>query len=217
MNHLAMAVGMAALAAVGGCAKREPSAPRDLAPGREPVAVQRERVVTAMATVEQIDHETRMVTLRAEDGHKFVFRAGEEVRNLAQVRKGDRVVTQYYEGIAAEVRTPTAEERANPRSLVEAAGRAPVGGTPAAAGARVVRVLATITAINRATEHVTLRGPEGDSTTVKVRDPRNLDKVQVGDPIIITYTEAVGISVEPAPEAAAPTKKAEAPPKKKKK
>jgi len=198
-----------------GCAKTaSPPAPE---PVREPVAVAREQVVTAMATVENIDHGTRMVTLRGEDGHKFVFRAGEEVRNLPQVHAGDHVIVGYYEGIAAEVRQPTEEERANPHTVVETAGRAPLGEKPAAAGARTPRLVATISGIDKATDHVTLTGPRGDSTTVKVRDPRNLDKVRVGDPVIITYTEAVGISVEAAPNAEKPKAKHPAKSKTKKK
>jgi len=123
------------------------------------------------------------------------------------------VIVSYYEGIAVEVRPPTEGERANPHMVVEAAGRAPLGEKPAAAGARTTRIVATISAIDKATDHVTLVGPHGNATTVKVRDPRNLDKVQVGDPVIITYTEAVGISVEEAPKSAA--SKTKAPAKKK--
>ena len=201
--------------AIAGCAKTAsaPAPPPAPAPAREPVAVAREQVVTAMATVEKIDHSTRMVTLRGEDGHKITFRAGEEVRNLPQVHNGDHVIVSYYEGIAVEVRPPTEGERANPHMVVEAAGRAPLGEKPAAAGARTTRIVATISAIDKATDHVTLVGPHGNATTVKVRDPRNLDKVQVGDPVIITYTEAVGISVEEAPKSAA--SKTKAPAKKK--
>jgi hypothetical protein len=43
---------------------------------------------------------------------------------------------------------------------------------------------------------VTLRGPEGNSLTVKARDPKKLDKVAVGDLVNITYTEEVAILVE---------------------
>jgi Cu/Ag efflux protein CusF len=184
-----------------GCATREP------APPREPVSVKREQVISTMATVEQIDHKTRMVTLRREDGDKLIFRASEEIRNLPQVQVGDHVVASYYEAIAAEVRPPTDEERANPRATTRAGGRAPVGEMPAAAVAQSTRVVATITGIDRNTDHVTLTGPEGTTTTVKARDPRNLDKVKVGDPVVITYTEAVGISVERLPKAEGPRKK----------
>jgi len=45
-----------------------------------------------------------------------------------------------------------------------------------------------------------LKGPEGDSQTVKARNPANLKKVKVGDVVDIAYTEAVAIKVEEAPK-----------------
>ncbi len=128
MMRVTMALAVLVTAWSAGCAKREP------APPREPVSVKREQAVTTMATVEKVDHKTRMVTLRREDGRTFTFRASEEVRNLPQVQVGDQVIATYYEGIAAEVRPPTDEERANPTAIIEASGRAPLGEMPAAAG-----------------------------------------------------------------------------------
>ena len=46
--------------------------------------------------------------------------------------------------------------------------------------------------------HLTLKGPEGNVVRVKVMDPKNLEKVKVGDKLFITYTEALAISVERA-------------------
>jgi hypothetical protein len=43
---------------------------------------------------------------------------------------------------------------------------------------------------------VTLKWLNGNTETVKVQDPKNLEKVRVGDQVVITYTEAVAISVE---------------------
>jgi hypothetical protein len=51
-------------------------------------------------------------------------------------------------------------------------------------------------AIDKQKNTITLKGPEGKLTTVKVQDPTNLEKVKVGDELMITYTEALAISVE---------------------
>jgi len=45
---------------------------------------------------------------------------------------------------------------------------------------------------------ITLRGPHGDLSVVKVKDPSKLDAVQVGDVVDITYTEALAVAVEKA-------------------
>src|SRR5512143_3537229 len=54
----------------------------------------------AIATVVAIDQQTRKVTLRGEGGKEWTFTAGPEVRNLAQVQRGDRVLVQYFQGLA---------------------------------------------------------------------------------------------------------------------
>jgi cysteine synthase len=47
---------------------------------------------------------------------------------------------------------------------------------------------------------VTLKGPQGNSQTIKARNPANLKKVKVGDLVDITYTELLGLKVEEAPK-----------------
>jgi hypothetical protein len=61
---------------------------------------------------------------------------------------------------------------------------------------REVTVTAMITAIDRKAHTVTLTGPKGDSKTVKAQDPRNLDLIQAGDLVDITYTQALAVSVD---------------------
>ena len=68
---------------------------------------------------------------------------------------------------------------------------------PAGVAARQVTVTASVEAIDKETPSITLKGPEGNSVTVKVRNPQRLEKVQVGDLVEITYTEAVAVAVEP--------------------
>ena len=45
---------------------------------------------------------------------------------------------------------------------------------------------------------VTLRRADGELVPVKVRDPKKLDAVSVGDMVEITFTEAMAISVDEA-------------------
>ena len=54
----------------------------------------------------------------------------------------------------------------------------------------------TITGIDKKKGTVTLTGPEGESFDVKVLNPANLDRVDEGDLVDITYTEAMAVSVE---------------------
>jgi hypothetical protein len=74
--------------------------------------------------------------------------------------------------------------------------RAELGAMPAAIGAQAVTVTTTITGIDKRKGTVTLTGPDGESFDVKVRNPANLDRVDEGDLVDITYTEALAVSVE---------------------
>ena len=152
--------------------------------------------VSVSATVEAIDLEKRIVTLKDENGAVSDIKVPKEVRNLDQVKKGDHVVATYHEAIAYEVFKPgTAMPGANEAMVTE---RAKHGEKPAAGVAQVDSVTATITKIDKADSKVTLKGPEGHSVTVKVKDPKKLEGVAVGDLVQLTYTQALAIAVKPA-------------------
>ena len=159
-----------------------------------------EQTVTMTATVQKIDLAKRLATLRAPNGKVTTIKVGEQVQNLPQVKKGDRVVIGYYESLAYVVKKPGEAEPG--ATMTDAAARAEPGQMPAGMAARELTITATIKAIDKKTPSVTLKGPEGKLVTVKVRDPAKLEHVKVGDLVEITYTEALAISVEPAPKAA---------------
>ena len=61
------------------------------------------QVTKVTATVEAIDQKTREVTLKGPKGTR-TFVAGPEVKNLAQVNKGDEVVIEYAQALAMELK-----------------------------------------------------------------------------------------------------------------
>jgi Cu/Ag efflux protein CusF len=154
--------------------------------------------ITVSATVEAIDLDKRIVTLKDEDGKITDLKVGKEVRNLPQVKVGDVVTATYREAIAYEVYKPGQAQPGGAEAVV--AGRAKAGEKPAAGVAEVMTVTATIEAIDKAASKVTLKGPEGHEVTVKVKDPTKLEGVNVGDEVQLTYTQALAISVHPAPK-----------------
>jgi len=146
------------------------------------------------ATVEAIDRANRMVTLKGAEGHAITFRVSEEVPNLAQVKVGDLVEYAYYESIAVRVLSPG--EAFPPSRDSSPVRRADPGAKPAGIVGREVSVNATIAAIDRKAKTVTLKGQNGNTVTVTPKDPSHLEKVKVGDRLVITYTEAVAVSVK---------------------
>jgi hypothetical protein len=164
------------------------------APAEQPRVVRSAEAVMT-ATVVAVDMQKRIVTLKGEDGQIKDIKVGEEAVNLPQVKVGDIVTVKYFESIAVEVLKPGTVAGAGEK---EAIVRAKPGEMPGGMAAREVTVTATVTAIDKQKGTITLKGPEGKLNTVKVQDPANLDKVKVGDDLMITYTEALAISVEHA-------------------
>jgi len=100
---------------------------------------------------------------------------------------------KYHQSIAVQVTKPGAAEGSQVKETVT---RAKPGEKPAGAVAKQVTVTATVEKIDKKKMIATLKGPEGKVVDVKVRDPKNLENVNVGDQVVITYTEAVAVSVE---------------------
>jgi hypothetical protein len=195
MKKLALSTVVLFALSIGGAALAEEKAPADK-PATKKTSIKRERTVTATAIVQAINLEKRIVTLKGPKGNVFDITAGEEVRNLPQVKVGDEVKIKYYESIAYRLLKPG--EAPVPTQEAAVAGRAKQGEKPAGLVGQEVTITATIEAIDTKTHNVTLKGPEGKSFTVKAQDPKNLASVKVGDQVVITYTEALAIAVEPA-------------------
>jgi Cu/Ag efflux protein CusF len=160
--------------------------------------------VKVTATVESVDQATRAVTLKGSNGDMVSFVAGPDVKNLAQVSKGDIVTIEYAQAVLVGLeKSPTAKRE---RLVTEAKKGAPVGSMPAGVVVRDVSVVASVEAIDTAKSLVTLRGPE-NTVTLKVADPAVLKAVKVGDFVKASYTEAMAIRVDKAPAPAAAPKK----------
>jgi hypothetical protein len=155
-------------------------------------------LVTLTASVEAIDPATREVTLKGPLGNTATFTVDKRVKRLDEVKVGDLVRADYYISVAAEVRKPTAEELKHPLVVLDAAGKAPPGTSPAAGGLRRFKVVTTIEGLDRPTQTVTVKGPRGNYLTARVADPSRLTQVRIGDTILVTYTEALAISLEKA-------------------
>jgi hypothetical protein len=150
-------------------------------------------LVTLSATVAAINQDTREVTLKGADGKETTIKVGDEVQNLSQVKVGDEVQVSYYESVNVEVLGP---DQAAPQAAdISTLETAPPGQKPAGTMGSELSVVATIEAINKDRETVTLKGPAGNTKTVKVRNPANLEKVAVGDQVLITLSQAVAVNV----------------------
>jgi Cu/Ag efflux protein CusF len=196
-----MVVGVVVVGWLGGCSTKSPSPQPQAAVSADTArpddgTVRREDTTTVRATVKAINHKTRTVTLRGEDGQETTFVVDEAVKNLPQVRKGDIVTAQYHRALAARI---VKQGEGKPGySTGGGIETAEPGEKPAGVSAETVQVTATVTKIDRRKQEITLRGPRGKSVVVAVKNPANIEKLKKGDLVEITYTEAVAISVDKA-------------------
>ena len=184
------ALGAALLATGGGITACAPT---------EPPAAMVEDRIAVVAIVESVDQRARDVLLRGPGGGLFTVKAGPEVRNLAQVRAGDRVFVAYRQAIAVQLSQPGGTL---PPSRDTAAIRAARGERPAGAAYDMIRTRVRIDAVDRRSNTVTFTGPTRVTRTLAVQDPAMVDflrRIRPGDEVEVDYLEALAITVEPAP------------------
>jgi hypothetical protein len=155
------------------------------------------RTVRASAQVTAIDKPTRTLTLRGPKGAVLDIVAGDEVKNFDQIHVGDFVVAVFLQSLTLELQKVKTGSSAMTHR--EAAATAKPGEMPAAVAGREITALAKVTAVNKKASTISLKGPRGNVVTLDVRNPDHFKVVKVGDEVLVTYTEAVAVSVEPAP------------------
>lgn len=153
-----------------------------------------EAAVEAHATVTKVDKKNRKVTVKRADGHSVTLDLGDDVKNFDQIDVGDDVKVVYFESVAFDVKVPGKAEPGV--TVVGGADTAEKGAKPGAMGARMVTVTSTIEEISKDPPSVTLKGPEGGTRKIKVKNPAYLENVEVGDLVEMIYTQAVAVSVE---------------------
>lgn len=161
-------------------------------------SVTKEDTVTAMATVQAIDLKNRLVTLEDEDGNTFDVIVGEEARNLPQLRVGDIVEATYRESIAVKVYKPGEMPSISGGTSVVAGAKK--GEKPGGLAVQQATETATVVSIDKKNQTAVLKGADGKTVTIKVKDPKNLENVNPGDEVVATYTRALAISVRKADE-----------------
>jgi hypothetical protein len=150
-----------------------------------------------IATVESVDLSTRQVLLRTPDGARATVVAGPEVRNLPQLRAGDRVNVTYQVAVAVQMAQPGTAPL-NAAALVTQ--RAAPGQLPGGAVGGVITARVTVVSLAPDGTSVTFTGPSGVSHTADVSDPQMrsfVQRLKPGDQVDVGYVNELAVSVEP--------------------
>jgi Cu/Ag efflux protein CusF len=156
------------------------------------------RAVQISAQVVEIDQGSRTITLKGPKGKIVDVVAGDEVKNFAQIKVGDFVMVRLMQSLTLELQKT--KSGAGGISERQAAVTAKPGERPAAAAGREVTAIAKVTGVDKKAKTITLKGPRGNVVMLDVQNPDHFKVVKVGDEVEVVYTEAVAISVEPAPK-----------------
>jgi Cu/Ag efflux protein CusF len=165
----------------------------------EPLRTEAAVLVSVTGTVQAVDPAKREVTLKGPLGNTVTFAVAKRVRRFNEIKAGDNVTANYYISLAGELREPTTEEKETPITVLNGLARAPEGTEPAAGGLHQVKVVTSVEGLDLPTRTVTLKGPRGNYVTVRPQEPNNLKKLRLGDTIVVTYTEALAVSLEKVP------------------
>lgn len=148
--------------------------------------------VQETAKVTKVDYAKRRITLATEDGPVTIV-AGNEIRNLNSIHKGDTVVAEYKSALVYSIEKPGKQAMEDYSSE---AWKAKPGEQPAAGAKAEVTTSATITDIDYKEPAVTLQNKAGEKQSFHVQHPERLKGVHVGDVVNIKYSEAIALKVE---------------------
>jgi ribosomal 50S subunit-recycling heat shock protein len=149
-------------------------------------------VVKLTGTVKAVDLEKKTATVEGSGGRTVTVDA-KNARNLDQVKVGDKVTVAYTQELAVFVREAAEAPSATTANVVQLA---PKGQKPGGIAARTVELTGNVESVDPKKHTIMVKGPAGNVRTFKV-DPavKNLDQVKKGDQIVLTFTEAVALSV----------------------
>lgn len=187
------------LVAATSCSKKE-EAKTETPPASAqsaPVARGEAATVHASFSVEAVDVNKRLITLKGPEGNTGVYEVGDQVQRLSEIKAGDTIHADYTVGAVAELREPTEEEKSAPLTEVTDVARGTADAPPAAGIGRAVRAVASIESLDPTTQSVNVKGPEGGVVTVHVEDPTVFNSLKVGQPLVVTFAEKLVLAVQP--------------------
>jgi len=167
-----------------------------------PISSTDKETATVVAQVTAINAATRVVTVKMPDGKLMDVKAGDEVKNFAQVKVGDLVVATLQLSLTYTV-FPVGTKIPQVM-MVDQAARAKPGAKPAGAVAQSTSLSGVIVGVDVAAKTVSVVDSKGGPIHIlQVQNPERqayLPKIKVGQVLTITYTEAFALEVQPQPK-----------------
>jgi len=152
-----------------------------------------DETTTTSVTVVNVDSAGRTVTLADADGTQATFAAGSEIRNLGQLRAGDKLTATLHESLLVYVRSDRGSGGESGDTYSTAIESAPAGAKPGALISENYQVVATVAGIEPNSRTATLRFSDGRSRMVQVRPDVDLSRYKTGDRVVIRVTTSLSL------------------------
>jgi hypothetical protein len=147
--------------------------------------------VDAVLTVRGVNYAERTVTFATQEGEVSTIKVPDEAQNLDQVYAGARFRVRYVQSVVLGVVGVGSQPSAGEVQKVELAAK---GDTPGGTVVNVKQITARVEGIDYANRTVAVRGPLGGLQRFSVGpEVQRFDNVQVGDTVVLRYTEALGL------------------------
>jgi hypothetical protein len=158
------------------------------------------QLIEITATVEDIDVQKRLITIKGPEGRVVISKVDPRVENLDKVKVGDKVQMKYYRAALqeAEKLDPSAERGGTVTERAAVTGT--VGDKPAAIGTREVKETVEVLDVDPYKKAIAFRGMDGKFREVSVDAPHLehwLNDLKKGDKVRVAYKESLAIMVEP--------------------
>ena len=150
-------------------------------------------VIVVHGQIVSVNQEKKLVTLQGADGKQVTLHVYNPY-NLAAAKPGEPFIAKFYEIATIQKLAPGQSPPAP--SLTEGIVSAEPGETPGAAIGSQYQFAVTIDAIDKNDKAISLKGPDGGVEVVDVANPETLDRVQVGEQIVVTLTDAVVVALD---------------------
>jgi hypothetical protein len=150
-------------------------------------------VYTIESIVTAIDVPKRHVTLKDSENDEFTFVAEPEVKNLAQVKVGDKVTVTLTRQLFVAVRSDDASPSMSHETM---SGTAMPGEKPGMLSAAETEAVGRVVAIDPSARTADLQFIDGIVKSVPVRSDVDLSRYKVGDSVVIRVKSSVTVLTE---------------------
>jgi hypothetical protein len=167
----------------------------------EPKSVGSAQVSTITATVTAIDTAKRQLTVKDAQGNVDTIDVPDSVKRFSEIKVGDQITIRYTEALLMQVKK--ADQAAKLGTVTDSGIERMKTDKPAAVVSQTTTATVEVEAVDTAMPSITVRTASGDLHTFHPSDAKNIADVKKGDRIVITYKEALAMSVTAPPPAAA--------------